>query len=494
MQNKIIKNALPGCILLLLSIGIYCLDAYLGMTINGDAVIFTTVCRQMWNGGVLYVDSVDWKGPWLFFLWMLPAKLGKYSPLLLNSMIIISYYYLIDYITKKLEFTNALFVKVISTLCVCAMSVWTDLYLPEGFMVLILPWIYYVLKTKSILYNKYTALVVGVIVGLLFWSKISLCGIFVPVYLYLLIYCIKEKQIKHLVQSCALSLVSFIVISIVPFIYFGYYHAIDTLFKVYFKENSSYLDHSFVANLSASEIAWIITVSLVFLQAVVILLHKHKYLEFVVCTASILSMFIAVVFNNNFGYQNLGYLVILAVFLLEFSNYGWISHVCLFTLLTFVFLSGLIKTIKLTENSDMLNYTITPTGYDTISIEDIKDTVGNANVQTIFCQYGISVDFTVNDKYFFIPRSITEGNPELCEDIRDTLLASDAEYVILPTIYGSSYSDWKELTMNMLWSPTMSAETIYNYFCPYVKRLTEDYEVVLEGVYCGTQTYVFKKK
>lgn len=211
----------------------------------GDANLFFTVTKSMIHGNVLYRDIFDQKGPFLYFLHV-PAVLvsdtsfiGVYIlETICFAVFLLFLYKTAALFTKPGILTDILFFLVSVVICsadaFCQGDSAEELMLPVYSVT-----IYIGLKNTRL--NKLPdckdGVVTGALASLVFWTKYTLCGVFLGFVVFIVAVCVRKKQIRSLMRLVIAFVIGFVIVSLPVFVYFAANGALNSLVDGYFYDN-----------------------------------------------------------------------------------------------------------------------------------------------------------------------------------------------------------------------------------------------------------------
>lgn len=207
-----------------------------------DVNAFFTVGKGMFKGLVPYRDLFDHKGPYLFLLYGLASLVssdslfGGYLLEIVAAYVYLLYSYRIACLHLKkrtiilvplmalISFTSKAFIRGGSPeeLCLAftAYSLWLFLrdYLNHDLRPL-------------------HFLLLGIIIGWVFWTKFTLTGIYIGWYIWMCLTMIQDREGKALVTRTTLMFCGFVLSTVPWVIYFGVHGAIKDWLEVYLYDN-----------------------------------------------------------------------------------------------------------------------------------------------------------------------------------------------------------------------------------------------------------------
>lgn len=213
-----------------------------------DQHIFLTIGNGIRLGKIPYRDLYDQKGPMLFLIYSLASVIeceGFLGVYIIEIVFVWAYIYtyalIIWQISKSIKCAVGgalvLLISYVVTYCFYGGGTCEELMLPF----LIVPFLFCIkaLYKKELLKN-YEVVLIGMCVAMVFWSKYTICGLYVGILIYLYIYYNKKQSLKVYFNQLLLALLGFLLISGIIFGYFCYNHALKDLWDSYFLYNLLY--------------------------------------------------------------------------------------------------------------------------------------------------------------------------------------------------------------------------------------------------------------
>ena len=277
----------------------------------GDSNIFFTIGKSMLSGIMPYRDLFDQKGPVVFMMHALAALIsyksffGVYVLQLINGFVFLLFVYKTNCLLfKKNNYLNTLLLGVLTYTSV-AYSIGDS---AEEFSLAILMYAIYVAVKHSLantVPSKFEFIMIGITSGLIFWMKYTIIGfylgwILIPAYIE-----IKNKNIKRLFTNIAYIVLGVIITTAPIFICFGMNGCLDIMLKSYFLENMvSYSGDNLgifgsIYNIFFHGLTSILESNLILFVFAIYGLCKLSSLNKL--QASVVSMFLAMVFTVYFG-------------------------------------------------------------------------------------------------------------------------------------------------------------------------------------------------
>ena len=210
-----------------------------------DTNLYHTVTKSMLRGKVLYRDIHDQKGPMMFFSYipsLLISQTGFFGMYIFESVLF--FVYLLISI-KTISLFRMINTEIVVLLPLFSLTIYTTnaFYLGGSAEEIMLPLSAYAIYIglRAIINRRMflpkEAIIIGVLSGITFWTKFTLCGLYLGFLIFVLIYSIKTKRIKELFRLILSYLIAFVATSIPVFIYFLANNSIKYLFSGYFYSN-----------------------------------------------------------------------------------------------------------------------------------------------------------------------------------------------------------------------------------------------------------------
>lgn len=207
-----------------------------------DVNAFFTVGKGMFRGLVPYRDLFDHKGPYLFLVYGLASLIspdsliGGYLLEIITAYVYLLYSYRIAcfHIKKRtiiivpliamIAFTSRAFVRGGSPeefcLALTAYSLWL-----------------FLLDYRDHDLRPLHFLLLGAIIGCIFWTKFTLIGMYIGWYIWMLLTMIRDKKGKALAARTAMMFCGFVLATVPWVIYFGVHGAVKDWLEVYLYDN-----------------------------------------------------------------------------------------------------------------------------------------------------------------------------------------------------------------------------------------------------------------
>lgn len=462
LKKKLKENIwlwLPIVVICLGIVGLFAITG-VGFTHN-DLKIFTDICKRMRHGDVLYRDVIDWKGPMLFFIWLPFSYLGKYAVLTMSVVVGSLLYYMLYKITQVHDFKLK---KPILMMFLATILISTPgglLVMPEGMTNLSLLWFLLMYDNDKIYSSRIVQVFAGVIVGLLFWSKMTLCLIFFPIYGFLLYDAISKKKVPELVKSCALSLVGFATISLLVCSYFVATDSLSIMLDEYFVSNSGYIGRTMEDKYKV--LVWVIACAAYAIQLVACIIRIVKLKKFdMICAIQVGALLVCLCFtflNYNQGVHSWTLLLTSLFTYVEYTSWLWV--------LPILASIGMAFGHTVNEACDDMSRMI--------------QKIGTSTVNTLLSYDYCLIDKTMlntDGKYTFFPRIVTENRSDMVDAIITDFTTCDAEYYLVTL----SITDLDNLTeevyrKNLLCSTSLTKSDRRRFIGAASKYLAENFEV-----------------
>lgn len=327
-----------------------------------DANIYLTIGRDLLNGGKLYTDLFDHKGPILYFIYTIASCISSTSFFGVYLLEIICMYFFLYYSEKILSlFTTKRHIVAISALGIITVTSKAFSYGGGSVEELFLPifqitnyiCLNRIIKNES--FSSKECIYIGLFAGLSLLTKFTLSGYFLGVAICLIIYQFNKDRSK-LLTCITYTFISFILVLCVSSLYFVINHNVNDFIDTYFKFNlfSYKSPNSLPVRLFAMCKAVlfyiknnILLVSLSLLSILYSIIHfKKSYI-----TLYIVSTFISWYFISFIGSKFIAYYIlpiciyiVFGILLLDDSKYK--NAICIVISICCIFMSNNIKDLN----------------------------------------------------------------------------------------------------------------------------------------------------
>ena len=210
-----------------------------------DANVMFTIGRGVLYGKVPYRDLIDHKGPVILFLHTIGALITRNSFTGVWVLEWLSCFasMILGFKIHKLIVPDADIISKILVVPLTTLSYFTLAFLygdnAESFSVPIVLFGLYI-GIKTILSGKVKFIetyLIGIGIGLIFWTKFTLCGSFVGMFIVYVVYAVKKKEIKKLFITVLSLAAGLLTVSLILFGYFMAHGALGDLIQVYIFNN-----------------------------------------------------------------------------------------------------------------------------------------------------------------------------------------------------------------------------------------------------------------
>lgn len=212
-----------------------------------DVNVYFTVGRGVFEGQVPYMDLYEQKGPLFLFMYALASLISNtsFTGVWLAECIAASVFAVYGWKTIKLFVADvpSYAIGIVPAL----MSVTYTIGMfnfggnTEEFCFPLLAVALYIalkfIKDDRVLPDRTDALILGVITGLLFWTKYTFTGFIIAFILMMIVRAVMKKAYALLLKDAGFFLMGFAVVSLPVFIYFGVNNALGSLWEAYFYNN-----------------------------------------------------------------------------------------------------------------------------------------------------------------------------------------------------------------------------------------------------------------
>lgn len=211
----------------------------------GDASCYFNEGRGILNGLVPFRDMAEQKGPVIFFVYALGELLfpGSFTGIFIIEIICsaLFLYFAVKTVglfadTKKVQFI----IPFVFAAAVYGAYVFRHGGGPEEMSLCIFAYLLYLgtrYLEKELIPGKGQMISLGIGAGLIFWTKYTLCAMFIAVLVIMLICAVKRAQVKEFFGGILFFILGCILISIPVIGYFGANGALKDLFINYFYNN-----------------------------------------------------------------------------------------------------------------------------------------------------------------------------------------------------------------------------------------------------------------
>ena len=288
-----------------------------------DSSCIFTVGKSLKHGAVLYRDIFDHKGPILYFIYALAALISETSYIGLWLIEIIAMTGFLFYSWKCVSLFTEYEKYVPVLLPVLALLVFTTNAFSHGGSteeLCLLPLTYSLYYFLRILNNKdikpIEHLLVGGCVGIVFWMKYTIVGMYIGAYFTLLVLVIIKKDLKGFLNMLK-NFGGFLIVTVVVLLYFIANNALIDLWEVYFYGNIFLYGESAplaskiifaISNVAGSSLVNKLLFIPLYLGFLWMIIKKRK--ESIFCIASFATAGIFIFFGSAYYY----YTLVLATF------------------------------------------------------------------------------------------------------------------------------------------------------------------------------------
>lgn len=340
-----IKNAIPKeliyCFVIAMSFLFICSKNSPIYPMNDwpDVSCIFTVGKSLNHGAILYRDIFDHKGPILYFIYAIAALISETSYIGLWFFEIISVtgflFFSLKCVNLFTEYTNYATV-LLPVLALLVLT--TDAFAHGGSTeeLCLLPLTYSLYYFLRILNNKdikpIEHLLVGGCVGIIFWMKYTIVGMYIGAYLTLLVLVIIKKDLKGFLNMLK-NFGGFLIVTACVVLYFVVNGALMSLWEVYFYGNIFLYGNSTplankiilaIGNIAGSSIVNKLLFYPIYIGFLWMILRKKK--ESIFCITSYATAGVFIFFGNALYY----YILVLAAFsfLFLFAGCEALTFIC----------------------------------------------------------------------------------------------------------------------------------------------------------------------
>ena len=213
-----------------------------------DANVFLTMGRGIIHSLVPYRDIYEQKGPVLFFIHAVCALISEDSFIGVYFLEIAESFIFLLFTWKTVRLfaglpsgSNAVFILPLLSSVIYTAGMFYLGDSAEEMAFSIIPVILY-LTLKALLEDKTIptlkeVFVIGLLTGILFWVKYTLCAFVGGFVIFFIIYCIIIRRVRDLFLSVASFIGGFVTITVPVMIYFVINNSLGDLFTAYFYNN-----------------------------------------------------------------------------------------------------------------------------------------------------------------------------------------------------------------------------------------------------------------
>lgn len=406
--------------LLFMSSPLYDFSVYIG-----DSGIYQSIAREMLNGKILYKEAFDHKGPFIFFIYIIPLlfKNVNIGTFILDVILYNSIFYL-HYKTLRLK-RSELFTWLVLLIEMFFLYKFHVNLCPESFVLLTLSYMnYWILSKQYLNPTKLQLLICGVLTGLVFWIKFSL-GVPIAIIYFYVIYNIFKNKLPGKINYFIYPLLGFMIPTVVVLGYFIYHGAVSDLIYSYFIVNTRYSNPSSDFNFDVL-IYYLIGLVLMLVGMLIYnFIKKNKEYTFLCITYLILIIPVFIMTKSVFAYYFIPFLCIAALpgsieVRIDFNKYFKISFLTFLSLLLILELISMGIDINNVSSSFKR---LDKFGEDVGAVESVSTFyfAGNpilANLDSTNYKYSIFTNLTI------------EQYPEMWQEIYDDVSNKEIEYII----------------------------------------------------------------
>ena len=214
---------------------------------SGDEIIYLCAAKLMKNGGMIYTDFFDQKGPLFYFIQYIGVLLGGKVGLWIIELI---------FIAGALYFTNKIICfytdnRIVSFATLCIYAGLFGRYMNRGdmtdeFIVFPITYALYIfiryLRRKNV--RNYEVILVGLSFGSVILMKFSCIGIYAGMMLYILFVLIKDKRFSELGKLCIYFIIGAAVIIFAMILWLYFNGALSQMIEDYIVFNLKFSDVS----------------------------------------------------------------------------------------------------------------------------------------------------------------------------------------------------------------------------------------------------------
>ncbi len=209
-----------------------------------DANVFMTIGKSMKHGMKLYLDIFDHKGPCLFLIHQLAyyASENSFLGIYLLEILCIWGFQVFSYRIMRLFTDNTITLPLtvlIGVLFIASDFFWFGDSAEELSLPILSYSLFLILKflKTSRPPHLWQSIIMGVGIGLIFWTKFTLLAFYAGALIGLVIIAYRRKQLAILNKVVLQALSGVLMVTFLVFAYFAYHGTLAELFDVYFYTN-----------------------------------------------------------------------------------------------------------------------------------------------------------------------------------------------------------------------------------------------------------------
>lgn len=208
-----------------------------------DSNCYFTVGKSIFKGLVPYRDLVEQKGPFIYFVHALASIISYKTFLGVYFFEIISASFFLFYSYKTLELFCGKKVYLVIPFFVLIIFTSTAFRHGDSAEELCFPFIAYLIyiafknvQTHTEITNK-EFIIIGITAACVFWTKFTLCGIFLGWYIPFFFNSIIQRKFKIILNSILFIILGLFAGTLPYLIYFGISNSLKDLFEIYIYDN-----------------------------------------------------------------------------------------------------------------------------------------------------------------------------------------------------------------------------------------------------------------
>lgn len=210
-----------------------------------DSNAMLTMGRSIQQGLIPFVDIIEQRGPFIYFLYALGAGISATSftgVFILEVINITLIYYFGTRLSRALTQQTALvpWLALIAPLTLLGTNAFRFGGSPEEFAFTSVLYLLVILIENDGRFSSMslpTYFWLGLNLGLIFWNKYSLVGTFAIFFLLCGFYLLYRRQLRRFIRVVAMSLIGFLVAALPILLYYVYVGQLYALFNIYFVQN-----------------------------------------------------------------------------------------------------------------------------------------------------------------------------------------------------------------------------------------------------------------
>lgn len=460
-----------------------------------DTNAMLTVGRSILEGELPFRDIFEQRGPVFYALYAVAAAISSTNFLgvfVIEILAMLLTYYAFTRISR-LYFKDSrigVLMAVVAEIIVITSTSMQQGGSPEEIIAPAIAGASYMVLKSGFNLNRIESFVLALLMGIVFWIKYSLIGMWIIYYIALIVYMVAKKEWKKLIQVVTCSLAGVVVISLPVILVFLYNHALQDLINEYFLANitgySSSASSSVIAkilgtikpNVVRHVLLGMVFIALLLFELILVKNKKAKLesLNIVILLAMLVGEYLLMnIGGRTYDYYFLPVVVLMAVIILRgIKNIQISSNVLSGVLVSSVglmFCGSLFGVPYFTDQFFETNVRAGKVFNELILQKQEKKSLKNV------LQFGgidngmyLATGKIVPKKYFNNPNFTYEQNPSILDSQMKYIKNKEVEFVITTPLNDEVLAYYKSFPDK--------ATQIKNAYFPVPKVLTENYTLV----------------